>query len=150
MGYKSAKPEKTGFYVWRATPDSEPEIVHVWEVGPTTGNRRYGSPDAWPMSYGWVRPTHAKNRLLLCKRLHAPAAMVDEDIGGQYLYDGEHAVNALEYAIGSKAKEPAAKQEAVEFVKKASKKKQDQEGGQAGASTPGGPGPVSLKPPGSL
>jgi hypothetical protein len=150
MNYKSKKPEMTGWYVWRSAPDREPEIVHVWEVVATTGDTRYGSPDAWPMSYGWVRPTHATNRLFLAKRLHAPASMVDEDIGGQYLYDGELPVNALEYAIGSKAKNTAAKQEADQFVKEAAKKKTNEKGGQAGAGSEGRPGSVSFKPPGVL
>jgi len=150
MNYKSKKPEANGWYVWRATPDREPEIVHVWEVVATSGETRYGSPDAWPMAYGWVRPSHAKHRLFLAKRAHAPASMVDEDIGGEYLYDGELPVNALEYTIGSKAKDTAAKQEAAQFVEEAAKKKQDEKGGQASAGSEGRPGAVSFKPPGSL
>ena len=148
--WKSKKPEATGWYVWRSFPGAEPEIVHVWKLGPTDGNTAYGSPDSWPMAYGWVVPTHSKCELYLAKRAHAPASMVDEDIGGEYLYDGATPVNALEAAIGPKAKNPTAEQSQPAPKRKTVEKKSPEADGSPDRKEAGGAGPVPVKPPGSL
>lgn len=159
FSWRSRKPEKTGWYVWRSMSGAESEIVHVWQLGPTKGERAYGSIDSWPMAYGWVVPTQSTRSLFLVKRAHAPAAMVDEDIGGEYLYEGEEALDALNMAFVPKASakeylgglEELTKEKVEPKPKpKAAKKKSPKATGEADGEEAGGTGSVPVKPPGSL